>query len=64
MNNPSLILLVIIGGIAAGVNSGWGGLLSQVLEKSGKTQKFIGYSGFGTSITSTFGGMIIGVIAD
>lgn len=64
MNNPNLILLVIIGGIAAGVNSGWGGLLSQVLEKSGKTQKFIGYSGFGTAITSTFGGIVIGVIAD
>ena len=64
MNNPSLIMLVIIGGIAAGVNSAWGGLLSQVLEKSGKTESYIGYSGFGTAITSTVGGMGIGVIAD
>lgn len=28
MNNYNMVLLVMIGGIAAGVNSGWGGLLS------------------------------------
>ena len=64
MKNSNMLLLVMIGGIAAGVNSGWGGLLSQVLSNAGYSNDYIGITGFSCSISGSVGCMGMGFVAD
>jgi len=64
MKNPNMLMLVMIGGVSAGVNSGWGGLLSQVLLDAGYSNNYIGITGFLCSISGSVGCILCGHIAD
>ena len=41
-----VVILVITGGIEAGVNGAWSGLLPQILKNSGYDESYIGWTGF------------------
>ena len=59
-----MILLLILGGLEAGISSAWGGLLSQILENAKYSSTYIGYSGFGSNLSGLVGGIAMGLIAD
>ena len=62
MTQPSLVLLVLAGGIEAGVDSAWGGLLTQILTEY--SSNFVGWLGFFNAIAAGFGTVAAGLIGD
>lgn len=61
---PSLVVLMVIGGIEAGSSSAWGGVLPQILSNANYPSKFGGVCGFAGSIAGMIGTATSGIIAD
>ncbi|ELR12928.1 disrupted in renal carcinoma protein 2 family protein [Acanthamoeba castellanii str. Neff] len=62
--NVSFMLVILAGGIQAGVTNGWQGVLPQALEDLHYTESQAGWLGFGGSIAGIVGGVVIGPIMD
>ena len=64
LKNKDFLILVSAGGLQAGVNSGWGGILPQILKNANFDTNYIGWNGFLTSIIAAVGGWVVSLMAD
>lgn len=62
--NTALLLLVLAGGVVAGANGAWTGVLPQILSKPLYTPDFAGICGFLNNMAGVVGCLASGFIAD
>ncbi|CAF0870146.1 unnamed protein product [Didymodactylos carnosus] len=64
LSSPSCLLLSLAAGITTGALGAWAGLLATILGPMNYSEAQAGWFGFGNSLASMFGSLVMGSIAD
>eukprot|EP00911_Craspedida_sp_UC1_P001483 UC1_evm1s1122 len=64
MRNPSVLLLVLAGGIEGGGSSGWSGVLTSILSPPAWDPKFVAWLGFFNLLAGVVGNFVSGWVGD